>query len=71
MRSASASMRRASPITTSSIASLTASSKRDMCTPFWSGAQVAEARDLGLEEPLGAVVADADRLRRPRDAGAR
>ena len=37
MRSASASMTSASPITTSSIASLTSSSKRDMWTPFCSG----------------------------------
>ncbi len=33
--------------------------------------QVAGARHLGLEEALGAVVTDADGLRRARDAGAR
>src|SRR5882724_715361 len=39
MCSASSSTRKASPITTSSIASSKSSGKRDMCTPFWLGSR--------------------------------
>src|SRR6266536_2334513 len=39
MCSASCSTRKASPITTSSIASSKSSGKRDMCTPFWLGSR--------------------------------
>src|SRR6266540_1404297 len=39
MCSASSSTRKASPITTSSIASSNSSGKRDMCTPFWLGSR--------------------------------
>src|ERR687888_565805 len=39
MCSASSSTRKASPITTSSIASSKSSGKRDMCTPFWSASR--------------------------------
>ena len=47
---------------TSPIASLTTSSKRDMCAPFWRGAEVDEALEPRVEELLVAVLADADDL---------
>ena len=52
----------ASPSTTSSMASLTTSSKRDMCAPFWLWAQVHEALQLGVEQLLGVVGVDPDDL---------
>ena len=53
--------------TTSPIASLTTSSKRDMCAPFWLRAEVDEAVQAREEE----LLADADDLLDARDADAR
>jgi hypothetical protein len=44
-----------SPRMTSPIASLTTSSKRDMCAPFWRGPEIDEALERGGEELLDAV----------------
>ena len=62
MWAASVSALKASPRITSSIASFTTSSKRDMCAPFCSGAEIHEALELGVEELLVSVRADADDL---------
>ena len=53
--------------TTSPIASLTTSSKRDMCAPFWSRAEVHEAVQAREEQ----LVADAHDLLDARHADAR
>ena len=60
-----------SPRTTSPIASLTTSSKRDMCAPFWFGAELDDALEARREQLLGAVLADADHLLDAGDADAR
>ena len=57
--------------TTSPMASLTTSSKRDMCAPFWLRPEIDEAVELGPVEPLGPVGADPDDLLDVRDPHAR
>jgi hypothetical protein len=56
----------ASPSTTSSIASPTISSKRDMCTPACWGLRSTKHSKLGVEEVLGPVGLDPDHLLDPR-----